>query len=44
MEYYICQTDDVFIFGKDQTEHDVRVTAALQQLQLAGVTLNPEKC
>ena len=40
----LCQADDMLIFGKDQTEHDARVTAALERLQLAGVTLNPEKC
>ena len=40
----LCQTDDVLIFGSNQAEHDTRVTAALERLQSAGVTLNPEKC
>ena len=40
----VCQMDDVLIFGANQVEHDTRLTAALEQLEEAGVTLNPEKC
>lgn len=40
----LCLIDDILIFGQDQNEHDVRLQAALRQLQEAGVTLNPEKC
>ena len=36
--------DDILIFGKDQNEHDTRLTAALERIQAAGVTLNKEKC
>ena len=36
--------DDVLIFGKDQKEHDSRLTAALEKIQAAGVTLNKDKC
>ena len=36
--------DDVVIFGKDQKEHDSRLTAALERIQAAGVTLNKDKC
>ena len=40
----LCQMDDVLVFGKDRAQHDGRVTAALQRIESAGVTLNPEKC
>ena len=40
----LCQMDDVLVFGKDRAQHDARVTAALQRIESAGVTLNPEKC
>lgn len=36
--------DDVLVFGKDKKEHNERLTAALKQIQVAGVTLNPNKC
>ena len=44
LEGVLCQTDDVLIFGKDIHEHDSRLTATLEKIQLAGVTLNPETC
>ena len=37
----VCQMEDVLVFGKDQAEHDERLTAVLES---AGATLNPEKC
>ena len=40
----LCLMDDILIFGKDQNEHDTRLTAALERIQAAGVTLNKEKC
>ena len=40
----LCHMDDVFIFGRDHDEHDTRLRAALQSIQEAGVTLNPDKC
>ena len=36
--------DDVLVFGRDQAEHDTRLTAVLKQVESAGATLNPEKC
>ena len=36
--------DDILIFGKDHKEHDTRLTAALEKIQAAGVTLNKDKC
>ena len=38
----VCQMDDVLVFGKDQSEHDARLTAVLKCIESAGVTLNPE--
>ncbi len=40
----VCQMDDVLVFGRDQVEHDTRLTAALQHIEKAGATLNAEKC
>ena len=40
----LCLMDDILIFGKDQNEHDTQLTAALERIQAAGVTLNKEKC
>ncbi|ETW98423.1 MAG: hypothetical protein ETSY2_42830 [Candidatus Entotheonella gemina] len=44
LEGVVCQMDDILVFGKDQAEHNGRLTAVLKQIQSAGVTLNPEKC
>ena len=40
----LCHMDDVLIFGQNQEEHDSRLHSALQRVQAAGVTLNPDKC
>ena len=40
----LCQMDDVLVFGRDQSEHDARLTAVLQRIESAGATLNPDKC
>ena len=40
----LCLMDYILIFGKDQKEHDARLTAALKRIQAAGVTLNKDKC
>ena len=40
----LCQMDDVLVFGGNKQEHDARLTAALNRIQEAGVTLNKEKC
>ena len=39
----LCLMDDILIFGKDQKEHDTRLTAALEKIQAAGVTLNMQR-
>ena len=43
-EWVLCHMDDVLIFGQNQEEHDSRLHSALQHIQAAGVTLNPDKC
>ena len=40
----VCQMDDVLVHGKDQAEHDQRLTAVLKRIESAGATLNPDKC
>lgn len=40
----LCHMDDIFIFGRDQSEHDARLAAALSSIRDAGVTLNADKC
>ena len=40
----LCHVDDILVYGKDQTEHDTRLMAALEAIQKAGLTLNSEKC
>ena len=44
LEGVLCLMDDVLVFGKDQSEHDVRLMTALKRVEVARVTLNPEKC
>lgn len=36
--------DDILVWGKTQEEHDVRLHAVLEKAQLAGITLNMDKC
>jgi hypothetical protein len=43
-EGVLCHMDDILIFGQTQEEHDARLRRALQTLESAGVTLNPDKC
>ena len=40
----LCLTDSILIFGKDQKEHNTRLTAVLERIQAAGITLNKDKC
>ena len=44
LEGIVCMMDDVLVHGKCQEEHDQRLTAVLERLQKAKVTLNKDKC
>ena len=44
LEGIVCMMDDVLVYGKCQEEHDQRLTAVLERLQKAKVTLNKDKC
>ena len=46
LEWTLCLMDDVLIWGKDEKEHHERLihVAALERIEKAGATLNPEKC
>ena len=44
LEGFVCLIDDVLVFGKNQEEHDKRLTAILKRLEEANVTLNGAKC
>ena len=40
----LCLIDDTIVFDQTKKEHDLRLKAALERVQRAGVTLNKEKC
>ena len=44
LEEVICSIDDVLVVGKDYQEHEERLTAVLERLKSAGITLNSAKC
>ena len=44
LEGVVCQMDDVLVFGTTQDQHDKRLTATLERIKAAGVSLNKTKC
>ena len=44
LEGMVCLMDVVLIFDSNKYEHDTRLMAVLQRLEIAGVTLNFQKC
>lgn len=42
LECVVCHMDDVV--GRDQEQHDVRLTKVLEQMESAELTLNAAKC
>ena len=40
----VCMIDDILIYGRNQEEHEKQLTAVLDKLHQAGVTLNKDKC
>jgi hypothetical protein len=44
LEGALCLIVDNLVFGKDEKEHNKRLTAILQRIKQAGITLNLNKC
>jgi len=40
----VCLVDDILVYGANQAEHDTHLTAALQRIKQAGLTLSKDKC
>ena len=43
LEGVLCHVDDILIHGRNQKEHDERLSTVLDRLEKAGITIN-EKC
>lgn len=37
-------SDDIVVYGKNQSEHDQALDQTLQRLHQSGLTVNPQKC
>ena len=44
LEGTVCLIDVILVFGRDAAEHETRLKAVLERIELAGVTLNLQKC
>ena len=44
LEGVVCMMDDILVHGSSESEHDKRLAEVLQRLEVAGLTLNREKC
>ena len=44
LDGFVCQMDDILVFGKDKEEHDQHLVQVLKCLEAANVALNPRKC
>ena len=42
LDGFVCQTDDVLVYGSSEEEHEGNLELVLQRVQSAGVTLNKE--
>ena len=40
----VCLIDDILVYGKDQEERDTHLTAVMERIGAAGLTLNLDKC
>ena len=40
----VCMMDDILVFGENQKEHDDYLKEALKRIEMAGLTLNRDKC
>ena len=44
LEGTLCHMDNVLVYGRNQGEHDDRLTRVLQRIKDVGLMLNKEKC
>ena len=44
LEGVLCLIDDVLVFANTEEQHSARLQATLRRIQIAGVTLNLDKC
>ena len=44
LDRVVCLIDDILVFGRSQSEYDIRLQYTLERIQNSGVTLNYEKC
>ena len=44
LEGVVCHMDDVLVVGKDQEQHDARLTKVFERIESAELTLNAAKC
>ena len=44
LEGVVCHMDDVLVAGKDQEQHDARLTKVFERIESAKLTLNAAKC
>ena len=44
LEGVVCHMDDVLVVGRDQEQHDTRLTKVLERIESAELTLNAAKC
>lgn len=44
LEGVVCHMDDVLVVGKDQAQHDERLTKVFERIESAELTLNAAKC
>ena len=40
----VCHVDDILVTGRNKKEHDTRLHVVLKKLEVAGITLNKDKC
>ena len=44
LEGVVCHMDDVLVVGRDQEQHNARLTKVLERIESAELTLNAAKC
>ena len=44
LEGVVRHMDNILVFGRNQAEHDQRLSSVLDRISRCGLTLNPDKC